>query len=104
MAKSKSFEPSMQRKMKQEIQDLLKRGIIRPSTSPYSANILVVEKKNGMIRICSVLIGLNTATINDGQPLPNMRELMDVIARTKYYSSWDLISRFWQIEIEEGIR
>ncbi len=80
--------------MKQEIQDLLRRGIIHPSTSPYSISISVVEKKDGTIRICSTLIGLNAATIDDGQPLPNMKELMDAIAETKYYSSWDLISEF----------
>src|SRR6266540_2615717 len=101
-ARPKSFDPTMQRKMKQEVQDLLRRGIIRPSTSPYSASISVVEKKDGTIRIYSTPIGLNAATIDDEQPLPNMRELMDAIARAKYYLSWDLISRFWQIEIEEG--
>ena len=77
----------MQKKMKQEIQDLLRRGIIHPSTSPYSTNISVVEKKDGSIRICSALISLNAATIDDRQPLPNMRELMDAIVRAKYYSS-----------------
>ncbi len=92
----------MQKKMKQEIQDLLKRGIIRPSTSPYLTSISVVEKKDGTIRICLALIGLNVATIDDRQPLSNMRELMDAIAKAKYYLSWDLINRFWQIEIEEG--
>ena len=100
-AKPKSFDPAMQKKMKQEVQDLLRRGIIRPSTSPYFASISVVEKKDGTIRICSTPIGLNAVTIDDEQPLPNMRELMDVITRTRYYSSWDLISGFWQIEIEE---
>jgi len=86
-ARPKSFDPAMQRKMKQEIQDLLRRGIIRPSISPYSASILVIEKKNRSIRICSAPIGLNVATIDDGQPLPNMRELMDAITGAKYYSS-----------------
>jgi len=86
-AKPKLFDPAMQRKMKQEVQDLLRKGIIRPSTSPYSASISVVEKKNRTIRICSAPIGLNAATIDDRQPLPNMRELMDAIARAKYYSS-----------------
>ena len=52
--------------MKQKIQDLLRRGIIRSSTSSYSASISVVEKKDGTIRICSALIGLNVATIDDG--------------------------------------
>ena len=93
-ARPKSFDLAMQRKMKQEIQDLLRRGIIRPSSSPYSANISMVKKKDETIRICSAPIGLNAATIDDRQPLPNMRELMDVIAGAKYYSSWDLISGF----------
>jgi len=47
----------------------------------------VIEKKDGTIRICSALIGLNAVTIDDEQPLPNMRELMDAITRAKYYSS-----------------
>src|SRR6266540_183661 len=101
-ARPKSFDPAMQRKMKQEVQDLLRRGIIRPSTSPYSASISVVEKKDRTIRICSAPISLNVATIDNGQPLSNMRELMDAIIEVKYYSSWDLISGFWQIEIKEG--
>src|SRR6266540_1652990 len=101
-AKPKSFDPAMQRKMKQEVQDLLRRRIIRPSSSPYSASISVVKKKDGTIRICSAPIGLNAATIDDGQLLPNMRKLIDAIAGAKYYSSWDLISGFWQIEIEKG--
>src|SRR6266540_4343765 len=88
--------------MKQEVQDLLRRKIIHPSTNPYSVSISIVEKKDRTIRICSAPIGFNAATIDDGQPLPNMRELMDAIAGAKYYSSWDLISGFWQIEIEEG--
>ncbi len=89
-AKPKSFDPAIQKKMKQEIQDLLRKGIIRLNTSPYSASISVVEKKDGAIRICSTPISLNTAIIDDGQPLPNMRELMDAItkAKTAFSTSW----------------
>src|SRR6266540_6351241 len=84
-ARPKSFDLAMQRKMKQEVQDLLRRGIIRPSISLYSASISVVKKKDETIRICSALIGLNAATIDNDQPLLNMRELIDVIAETKFY-------------------
>ncbi len=73
--------------MKQEIQDLLKRGIIRLSISPYSASISVVEKKGETIRIYSAPIGLNAATIDNGQPLPNIRELIDAITGAKFYLS-----------------
>ncbi len=94
MAKLKSFDPGMQKKMKQKIQDLLRRNIIKSSNSPYSASISIVEKKDRTIQICSVPISLNAATIDDGQSLPNIRELMDVIAGVKLYSSLDLISEF----------
>jgi len=80
--------------MKQKVQDLLRKGIIRSSTSPYSMSISVVKKKDGTIRICFAPIGLNAATIDDEQPLPNMKELMDAITEAKYYSSWNLISSF----------
>ncbi len=82
-----SFDPRMQKKMKEEIQDLLRRGIIRPSNSPYSVSISVVKKKNRTIRICLALIGLNATIIDDRQPLSNMRELMDAIIETKFYLS-----------------
>jgi len=65
----------------------LRRGIIRPSNSPYSASISIVEKKDEIIRICLTPIGLNAVIINNGQPLSNMRELMDAIVRVKFYSS-----------------
>ena len=54
----------------------------------------MVEKKDKTIRICSALISLNAATIDDEQSLPNMRELMDAIVGAKFYSSWNLISGF----------
>ncbi len=95
MAKPKTFDLRIQRKMKQKIQDLFRREIICLSSSLYSTNISVVEKKDRTIWICSALIGLNTATIDNGQPLLNMRKLIDAIVRAKFYSSWDLISRFW---------
>jgi len=44
-----------------------------------------MKKKDGMIRICFVPIKLNAATIDDGQLLPNMKELMDIIIEAKFY-------------------
>src|SRR6266540_1788422 len=100
-AKPKIFDLRMQRKMKQKIQDLLRKRIIHSNNSPYSASISVIEKKDRTIRICSVPIGLNAAIINNEQSLPNMKELLNTIASIKFYFSWDLISRFWQIKIKK---
>jgi len=54
----------------------------------------VVEKKDRIIRICFASIGLNMTTIDDGQPIPNMKKLMDAIVEAKFYSLWNLINRF----------
>ncbi len=70
----------MQKKMKQEIQNLLSRGVIRPSTSPYSASISEIEKKDGSIRICSAPISLNAVWTQ------NLILLEDAVASQK---TWD---------------
>ena len=64
-AKPKTFDLEMQKKMKQEIQDLLKRSIIQLSNSSYLASISVVKKKDRTIQICSAPIGLNATTIDN---------------------------------------
>ncbi len=64
--KPKTFDLSMQKKIKQEIQDLLQKRIICSSNSPYLISILVVKKKNETIRICLALIRLNAAMIYNG--------------------------------------
>jgi len=46
-----------------------------------------MKKKDGTLRLYSISIELNVTTIDDGQPLPNMKELMDTIAGAKFYSS-----------------
>ncbi len=85
--KPKTFNPDMQKKMKQKIQDFLRWGIIRSSNSPYLTSILIVKKKDKTIQICSTPINLNVIIIDDSQLLPNMREPLDIIIEAKYYSS-----------------
>ncbi len=87
MVRLKIFDPGMQKKMKQKIQDLLRRGIIHLSNSLYLINISVVEKKDRTIRIYLALIDLNATIIDDKQPLSNMRKLMNAIVRAKFYFS-----------------
>src|SRR6266498_5333320 len=90
--------------LKGEVEDMLRRGIICSSNSPYAAGISIATKKDGSLRFCYAAIGLNDATIDDLYTIPNITELMDLLAGFEYCSIADLASGFWQISVAERDR
>ena len=62
--------------LREEIKTLLGKGIIRPSTSPWAAPIVLVPKKDGTRRMCVVSRKLNSITTNVLYPLPNIEQLI----------------------------
>jgi hypothetical protein len=86
--------------VKQQINDMLKNNIIRPSTSPFASPILLVAKKEeGQMRFCVDYRALNSVTIKDKYPIPNIQLIIDSLHGAKYFSTLDLLSGYWQIEI-----
>ncbi|MCI70311.1 hypothetical protein A2U01_0091574, partial [Trifolium medium] len=63
--------------LKSQIEDLLGKGFIRPSASPWGAPVLLVKKKDGKSRLCVDYRKLNKATIKNRYPLPRIDDLMD---------------------------
>ena len=63
--------------VKRQVTDLLSKGMIRPSTSPFSAPILFVGKKDGSLRMCIDYRGLNGVTVKNRYPLPRVDDLLD---------------------------
>ena len=61
--------------LKEQLQDLLDKGFIRPSTSPWGALVLFVKKKDGTLRLCIVYQELNKVTIKNKYPLPCIDDL-----------------------------
>ncbi len=92
--KGKPLDLPTRQWLKGEIEDMLRRGIIRPSNSPYAAGISIATKKDGSLRFCYAAIGLNDATIDDLYTIPNITELMDSLAGFEYCSIADLASGF----------
>src|SRR6266542_269603 len=90
--------------LKGEVEDMLRRGIICLSNSPYAAGISIATKKDGSLRFCYAAIGLNDATIDDLYTIPNITELIDSLAGFEYCSIADLASGFWQIPVAEKDR
>ena len=80
---------------------MLAQDIIEPSESPWSSPIVLVKKKDGSVRFCSDLRLVNLHTLKDAYPLPNIADCLDSLGGCVYFSTLDLASGYWQVEIEE---
>ena len=81
---------------------MVAHNIVRESTSPYAAPVVMVPKKGGELRFCIDYRQLNKATVKDRYPLPRIDDTIDALYGAKYFSTLDLFSGYWQIEIEEA--
>lgn len=88
--------------LRTQIDDLLKKGYIRPSKSPYGAPILFVHKKGGGLRMCIDYRALNKITIKNRYPLPRIDDLLDQLHGAKCFSKIDLRSGYYQVRIAEA--
>ena len=93
--------PSQYEQVKAHIQELLDRGVVRPSCSPYSSPIVVVFKKNGELRLCVDYRLLNAKTRKDAYPLPRIEESLDALTGAQLFSTLDLASGYNQVPVAE---
>jgi hypothetical protein len=80
--------------LKKQIDELSKKGYIRPSTSPWAAPVLFVEKKDGTRRMCIDYRALNEVTIKNKYPLPRIEDLFDQLRGASVFSKIDLRSGY----------
>nr|KYP71341.1 Transposon Ty3-G Gag-Pol polyprotein [Cajanus cajan] len=85
---------------KKQIEDLLEKGFVRPSVSPWGAPVLLVKKKDGSMRLCVDYFQLNKVTIKNKYPLPRIDDLMDQLVGACVFSKIDLRSRYHQIRVK----
>ena len=90
--------------LRQHIRQLLPKDIIRPSTSPFSSPVVLVRKKSGELRMCVDYRVLNAKTIKDAYPLPRIDESLDAPSGVALFSTMDLQSAYYQVEIAEDDR
>lgn len=93
--------PAMFQEVRDHLQGLLDTGIIRPSKSPFSSNIVLVRKKNNELRMCIDYRKLNSITKKDAYALPRIEEILENLAGNKYFTVLDAKSGYHQVEIKE---
>ena len=84
-----------------QLQELLDKGFIRPSTSPWGALVLFAKKKDKTIRLCIDYRQLNRVTIKNQYPLPRIDDLFDQLRGARVYSKIDLHTGYHQLRVRD---
>lgn len=98
------LSPEKQRIACEELDEMLKLGVVEPCESPWSSPVLLTPKKDGKLRFCLDSRKLNSVTKKDAYKLPYVSEILDSLKNARYLSSIDLSKAFWQIPIEPNDR
>lgn len=93
---------AIQEAVEQEVQDMLKQGIIEPSDSPYQAPIVVVKKKDGSMRLCIDFRQLNRVVVTDNEPIPRVDMMFAKLGQSQYFSKFDFTKGYWQVPMHEA--
>ena len=97
--------PIAQREIvEKELEKMLENDVIEPSESPWSSPLVLVKKKDGSVRTCIDLRRANMASRKDAYPLPNIADCLDSLGGNRYFSTLDLASGYWQVELEEDAK
>ena len=102
----RTYSPSVQEIIDNEVRRMLREGVIQPSKSPYASNLLLVRKPDASSpggvknRVCASFVQLNTQTLKDSYPLPNIQVIFDKIGGSKWFTTMDLLNGFWQVMVK----
>ncbi|GKV03839.1 hypothetical protein SLEP1_g16082 [Rubroshorea leprosula] len=92
--------PAELKELKVQLEELLEKGFIRPSVSPWGAPVLFVKKKDGSMRLCIDYRELNKVTVKNRYPLPRIDDLFDQLKGAQVFSKIDLRSGYHQVKIK----
>ena len=91
-------------KIVQLVNDMLKQGVIKPSTNAWASPVVLVPKKDGNLWFCVDYRRVNAITKKDVYPLPRIDDILDTLGQAHYFSTLDLASGYWQIEMDPATK
>jgi hypothetical protein len=96
------YSPQQKSEIEKQVEDMLKRGVIRHSVSAFASLVLLVKKKDGTWRFCVDYRHLNAITVKNKHPLPIVDELLDELAGAQWFTKLDFRSGYHQIRVAQG--
>ncbi|KAK4380215.1 hypothetical protein RND71_002077 [Anisodus tanguticus] len=93
--------PAELEELKEQLRDLLEKGFIRPSTSPWGAPVLFVPKKDGTWRMCIYSQVVNNITVKYRFPMPRLDDLLYKLSGAQLFSKIDLRSGYHELKVKE---
>ena len=96
--------PHRREEVKHLLSQMLEHDVIEPSSSPWASPVVLVRKKDGSTRFCIDYRKLNQVTRKDAYPLPRIDMTLDALHGSQWFSTLDLVSEYWQVELEEADR
>ena len=93
--------PHQYEEVRQHLKEMLEIGAISESKSPWASAVVLLRKKDGSLRFCIDLRKLNSRTVNDAYSLPRSNKTLDCLNGSQWFTSLDLKSGYWQVELNE---
>ena len=95
------YSPHHKDEIERQVKEMLKAGLVVPSTSPFASHVLLIQKKDGRWRFCVDYRRLNELTIKNRFPMPLMEEILEELSGSHYFTKLDMRSGYHQVRMHQ---